>query len=299
MSLNNNDERLIKKYSPFLASAISGGIAGAIAKTTIAPMDRTKINFQISRTKKYSTRSAFKFIVSTYHKEGFLAIFRGNSATMLRVIPYATVQYASYEEYKKFFGVDINGTRTPVERYIAGSCAATTATCFTFPLDTLKAWLSTSKRSDYKNIKDLCLQKYNRHGIGAFYRGIVPAIVGVVPYAGSSFFTYETLKLWYKDEFKTESPAYWRMAFGAVSGVIGQTSSYPFDIVRRRMQTERIPKYQGILKSLYLIGKNEGIVGGLYKGLSMNWIKGPLAVGISLTTYDLIHFEMKQILHVK
>uniref|UniRef100_A0A0K0E176 Mitochondrial carrier protein n=1 Tax=Strongyloides stercoralis TaxID=6248 RepID=A0A0K0E176_STRER len=285
-------------YTPFLLSAISGGIAGAVAKTVIAPMDRTKINFQISTSKKYSTRGAFIFIIETFNKEGFFAIFRGNSATMLRVIPYATFQYASYEEYKKLFSVDKDSKRTPFLRYIAGSCAATTATCLTFPLDTLKAWLSTMNRNEYNGIFDLCKKKYNFHGIGVFYRGITPALIGAIPYAGSSFFTYETLKLWYKDEFKSEPPGYWRMAFGGLSGAIGQSASYPFDIIRRRMQTGRIPKNQSIVKSLITITRNEGVIGGLFKGLSMNWIKGPLAVGISLSLYDTLHLKLKELYNI-
>lgn len=31
-------------------------------------------------------------------------------------------------------------------------------------------------------------------GIKGFYRGYVPTILGIIPYAGTSFFTYGTLK---------------------------------------------------------------------------------------------------------
>uniref|UniRef100_A0A0K0FXI3 Graves disease carrier protein (inferred by orthology to a human protein) n=1 Tax=Strongyloides venezuelensis TaxID=75913 RepID=A0A0K0FXI3_STRVS len=281
-----------------LASGTAGALAGSISKTIIAPLDRTKINFQVSKRKQYSLRGAMRFVVKTFKQEGFTALFRGNSATLIRVAPYATIQFAAHEEYKVLFGVDRSGEKTPIKRFIAGSCSSLTATLITFPLDVMKARLATTTKNEYKNLRYLVMKNYRDYGWTTFYRGIVPTIWGVIPYAGCSFFTYETSKLMYKDKTGCDPSALLRMIFGATGGLIGQAVTYPLDIVRRRMQTGVVPRGQSIKRTVIEIYRNEGIVGGLYKGLSMNWIKGPIAVGVSFATYDLIHIHLREILNL-
>ena len=66
----------------------AGGSAGAIARTAIAPIERVKIIYQIDKTMRGSYTGIPKKIIA---EEGFFGLWRGNSAAVLRVIPYMSM----------------------------------------------------------------------------------------------------------------------------------------------------------------------------------------------------------------
>lgn len=68
-----------------------------------------KYLFLVSSTRGYSFKSAVKFIKLTYQQHGFLALYRGNAATMARVMPYAALQFAAFEQYRRLLKVDDKG----------------------------------------------------------------------------------------------------------------------------------------------------------------------------------------------
>lgn len=77
-----------------------------------------------------------------------------------------------------------------------------------------------------------------------------------------------------------------RLGAGAFSGVIAQSVTYPLDIVRRRLQVD--PRNaRNEVHVVRTILQTEGIR-GLFKGLSMNWVKGPVAISLSFTTHDFL-----------
>ncbi|XP_071782120.1 mitochondrial coenzyme A transporter SLC25A42-like [Centroberyx gerrardi] len=277
-----------------LDSLLCGAFAGAVAKTVIAPLDRTKIIFQVS-SNRFSAKEAFRLIYCTYMKDGLLSLWRGNSATMVRVIPYAAIQFCSHEQYKRLLGshYGLQGKALPpLPRLLAGSLAGTTAVMLTYPLDMMRARMAVTAREMYSNIMHAFVRISQEEGVRTLYRGFTPTILGVIPYAGITFFTYETLKKLHAEKTKRSQPyPHERLAFGACAGLIGQSASYPLDVVRRRMQTAGVTgsTYGTILGTMREIVTQEGVVRGLYKGLSMNWVKGPIAVGVSLTTFDLTH----------
>ncbi|KAM7328401.1 mitochondrial coenzyme A transporter SLC25A42 [Microtus oregoni] len=289
-----------RDHRQVLSSLLSGALAGALAKTAVAPLDRTKIIFQVS-SKRFSAKEALRLLYFTYLNEGFLSLWRGNSATMVRVIPYAAIQFSAHEEYKcilgRYYGF-CGEALPPWPRFLAGALAGTTAASLTYPLDLVRARMAVTPKEMYSNIFHVFIRISREEGLKTLYFGFTPTVLGVIPYAGLSFFTYESLKSLHREYSGRPQPyPFERMVFGACAGLIGQSASYPLDVVRRRMQTAGVTGHQhgSILKTLRSIVREEGAVRGLYKGLSMNWLKGPIAVGISFTTFDLMQILLRQL----
>ena len=271
-----------------LTSLAGGAVAGAVAKTVIAPLDRLKINFQIEK-RVFTFREGIKFLTHSYQNHGLVSLWRGNSATLARVIPSAAINYASHEQFKRLLQVETNEQKkkNPHRSFLAGSLAGVVSTTATYPLDLARARMAVSMNDKYRSLRHVLQLTAKEEGFLGLYRGYGATILGVIPYAGMGFFVYETLKRVHFDINATHDikPTE-RFVCGAIAGVCAQTASYPLDIVRRRMQTRTF--YRSIVGTLKHVRSKEGIIGGLYKGLSLNWIKGPVAVGISFTTFDLL-----------
>lgn len=68
-----------------------------------------------------------------------------------------------------------------------------------------------------------------------------------------------------------------RLLSGSLSGCLALTFVYPMDVIRRRMQTGQA--YKGAWDGLVAIARNEGMVRGLYRGLTLNYAKTVPNVG--------------------
>ncbi len=77
----------------------AGGLAGIVAKSFVAPMDRIKILFQVTNG-RFSLNQLWVLIKDILREEGPRGYFKGNSATMIRVFPYAGVQFFTYDSLK-------------------------------------------------------------------------------------------------------------------------------------------------------------------------------------------------------
>ncbi|GAB1863614.1 Mitochondrial coenzyme A transporter SLC25A42 [Camponotus japonicus] len=277
-------------------SLVAGAVAGALAKTTIAPLDRTKINFQISK-QPYSARAAVDFLKKVLRTEGLLSLWRGNSATMIRIVPYSAVQFTAHEQWKRILRVHGAERQKPWASFLAGALAGVTSQTMTYPLDLMRARMAVTLKAEYRTLRQAFWRIYKEEGILAYYRGFTATLLGVIPYAGCSFFTYDMLRNLFTVYTVTIPGFSTSLICGGIAGMVGQTSSYPLDIVRRRMQTSAIKgqHYHTITSTIVKIYTEEGIM-AFYKGLSMNWVKGPIAVGISFATHDTIRDMLRKVI---
>lgn len=71
----------------------------------IVPSLISVIFFCFSRV-PYSAKRALEFIVETYRKDGFFSLWRGNTATLARIMPYAAINFTAHEQWKRILQVD-------------------------------------------------------------------------------------------------------------------------------------------------------------------------------------------------
>jgi hypothetical protein len=216
---------------------------------------------------------------------------------VIRVVPYMSIQFASYEVYNDFFTknapLPAKNVLTPV---LAGSMAGLTAVALTYPLDTVRARMALQleghSTTQYSGVVNALATIAKHEGVPALYRGIQATMVGVAPYTGIKFGTYELMKTALRNAIGVEEkdlPSYMRAAAGASAGMFALTFVYPFDVIRRRFQTHKGgAKYPSLWAALTTILREEGLVKGLYRGLSLNYIKTLPNVAIYMSLYDYI-----------
>jgi solute carrier family 25 thiamine pyrophosphate transporter 19 len=91
---------------------------------------------------------------------------------------------------------------------------------------------------------------------------------------------------------------------GVLASVISKTGVFPLDLVRKRLQVQgptrtryihrNIPEYKGVVGTMRMILKSQG-VRGLYRGLTVSLIKAAPASAITMWSYERALMVLKQI----
>lgn len=268
---------------------VAGAAAGAVSRTGTAPLDRMKVFMQVhaSKSNNISMVSGFKQMV----KEGGLtSLWRGNGVNVLKIAPETAIKFMAYEQYKKLLTSE-GGKIQMHERFLAGSLAGASAQTAIYPMEVMKTRLTLRKTGQYSGMFDCAKKILKKEGVRAFYKGYVPNILGIIPYAGIDLAVYETLKnTWLSRYAKdTANPGVLvLLGCGTISSTCGQLASYPLALIRTRMQAQASLEGSEPVSMTTLtknILKKDGFF-GLYRGIVPNFMKVIPAVSISYVVYE-------------
>ena len=174
---NGRREGQPKSMMPLL---LSGAGAGAVTKTSVAPLERVKILFQLQgmrkenleRPKYRTIGQAFRTIIS---EEGATALWKGNGANVARVIPVYALKFGFNDKFKEL--VKVRQELAPGDKLgfggliVSGSMAGLFQQCVTYPLELVRTRLTMGigLGVQYKGIVDCAMTTVRAEGFTALY----------------------------------------------------------------------------------------------------------------------------------
>jgi len=285
----------------FLIDLASGGVAAALSKTVVAPIDRVKFLLQVQHdSKTIAVDKRYKGIIDVLKRvpkeQGFTALWRGNLANVIRYFPTQALNFAFKDNYKKLFleGLD---KKKDFWKFFAGNLASggaagATSLCFVYPLDFARTRLAADAGKDasreFQGLTDCLVKIAKSDGPIGLYRGFFVSVQGIIIYRAAYFGMFDTATaLLTGDGKKLNFFASWAIAQVVTigSGIL----SYPWDTVRRRMMMQSGRKdilYKNSLHCAKKIIANEG-VSAMYKGALSNVYRGTGAA-LVLAIYEEI-----------
>jgi len=292
-----------KNKNPLINLA-AGGIAGAVAKTITAPMEKVKlaIQNQDSNPKILSGEMPrYKGMGDCYVRHvkelGIASLWRGNVANCIRYVPTAAFNLAFKDNIKRMFPKYNKNTdfgKFAMSQIGAGAAAGGATNTLVYPLIYVRTVLGADigKVKKFNGMGDCLVKTAREGGILSLYNGIGPSTVGIVVYRGAQFGLQDIVKAfnpWQQEVSARGLISKFCVAQLAVS--VSGICAYPFDTMQRRLQIEASKPaeekmYNGMADCFKKILQKEGPK-GFFKGAFANILRGTGAA-IVLVLYDEI-----------
>lgn len=145
-------------------------------------------------------------------------------------------------------------------------------------------------------VKAIRAQIFYSAPILSFYRGFTVTLLGMVPYAGMSFLTWEYLRAKFlpvpigEPRARLKPTPVANMLIGAAAGLVAQTVSYPLEVIRRRMQVGGLtnPDPRAWLTFAEVVRRIWRTSGwrGFYVGLGIGYVKIVPMTATSFTVWQ-------------
>ncbi|CAG7837772.1 unnamed protein product [Allacma fusca] len=292
------------------------GITGGAASTLILhPLDLVKIRFAVndglsSRPQYNGLFHAFKSILKD---EGVRGLYRGVTPNVWGAGSAWGLYFLFYNSLKTWWqGGDTKMDLGPTRHMAIAAEAGLLTLMFTNPIWVVKTRLCLQYGSttapaavgvpgplavvQYRGMVDALVKVWQMEGIRGLYRGFVPGMFGV-SHGAIQFMTYEEMKTFYnkyrKQPIDTKLGTSEYLVFAAISKLIAAGSTYPYQVVRARLQDQH-RVYSGVMDVIRQTWRGEKFK-GFYKGLVPNLVRVVPATAITFVVYEHTSSYLKEL----
>ncbi|KAI1271153.1 mitochondrial carrier domain-containing protein [Xylaria sp. FL0933] len=298
----------VKGGSLDTAKDLFAGAVGGIAQVLIGqPFDIVKVRLQT--TTQYS--SALNAATTIYAKEGPLAFYKGTLTPLLGIGACVSIQFGAFGYAKRYFET-ANNTKNGIGKkdlsygqyYAAGAFAGVANSIISGPIEHVRIRLQTQPHGAarlYSGPLD-CVRKLSNTSTGGgilkgLYRGEAVTVIREAQAYGMWFLAFE----WMMNAdaarngvSRNEVPAYKVALYGGLAGEALWLGSYPFDVVKSKMQTDGFGsamRYKSMRDCFAQTWRAEGMR-GFWKGIGPTLLR---AMPVSAGTFAVVEATMRAI----
>lgn len=276
---------------PAWTSAMAGAIGNVLTRIVIAPLERTRVQMIADAGKYPSMAACVRGIVAN---EGIAGLWAGTVLNVVRIGPQMGIAFFTKDYFKAAFAGEGNKP-TALQTLAASMCSGVTCQTGIYPIDTIRTRMMTSPGT-YTGFMDCLKTTLKNEGGGGLFKGLLPANMFAIPYYGTQFFVYDTLKLQYttfRRPIGEPRPAHPLLGIplGAISSCAACAVAFPFQMAWKRMQVQGVGGrpilYKNSFDCLYKVASTEGLK-GVYAGLPANLVKLAPTGAISFMAVEAI-----------
>lgn len=283
-------------YFRFVQACL-GGVTGWLF---VHPMDVLKVRLQLQGGEGGQKIGTFKTALNVIEKEGFLALYSGLSAAIMRQVVYTTARISLYEIFRDAICHDPKNV-TFVERASSGVSSGAVAAMISCPVEVslvrmqADGRLPVSQRLGYKHIFDALFRIAKEEGPITYWRGSTPTVVRAMVVGLTQVGCYDQFKSMYLQTGYFVEGIQLHLTSSITAGLVYSFASMPFDTTKTRMQSQRpgpdgqLP-YKSTVGTMLKVAKNEGIT-SLWKGFGAYFARSgghTIAMFLALEQYKTL-----------
>lgn len=256
-----------------------GGVAGVVSRTLTAPVDRVRLLMMTSGT-LLGIGAAYHRAVS--HPTGYRALWIGNGVNCVKIAPEMALKLYAFDAFKTAIARDPDNV-SMMERFVAGGCAGALAEFTVYPMDVLRTRMATGL---YRDVPSCARAVWSDGGARAYFAGLTPSIIGIIPYAAIDLSMYSVLRdlaVAHLTAKGTEVSVPLLLSCGMLSSAMAATLTFPIMVVRTKAQATNMS-----IKAVVLKLWGEGIR-GFYRGLAPSLMTVMPATSISYASYEWLN----------